>query len=624
MTDTCDLPEWLRAVQHFSTADYLSNPRPDLGEEITIYADIPASAPLRQVILRTVPNGEQSFTALQPEDQVGDLTRWSAQVPVNEKHFHYRFGLVTEDNILWLNALGISEPNPLDLFDFKLLADTPEIPWLQTSVFYQIFPDRFANGDTANDPRGELIPGTDRKRETFAWAEPHAYTPSLIPFWGGDLKGIEDNLDHLSSLGVNAVYLNPVFTGWTNHRYDVINYKEVDPTLGGDEALISLARAMQARGMHYILDIVPNHCGMGHPWYTRSLMEEPGEEKGYFYINPQSGKYSTWMGFSSLLKLNYQSLKLRDEMYAGENAVMKYWLRPPFNADGWRVDVANMLGRHNDHQIAAEILPQIRQALKAEKPEIYLMGENFFDATSQLQGDAWDGVMNYSGFLDPLLHWLRPVRIGALGWKGDTKAAQRWSTRSLVNSWQERLAVIPYAVALQQFNLLGSHDTRRIRTELGGNDTLVRLAAMAQFAFPGIPCIYYGDEIGLVNEEGFESRNCMPWDREHWDLDLLAFYRQLVALRKTNPALSHGSFRILHWSEDLLIFQRQLGTQYVLLSANRSERIHLAQTIDLPKGTVGQDLVFHGSFSQGRLTIDQDRLSLPDLPQGAELWINES
>ena len=184
--------------------------------------------------------------------------------------------------------------------------------------------------------------------------------------------------------------------------------------------------------------------------------------------------------------------------------------------------------------------------------------------------------------------------------------------------------MIPYAVALQQFNLLGSHDTRRIRTELGGNDTLVRLAAMAQFAFPGIPCIYYGDEIGLVNEEGFESRNCMPWDREHWDLDLLAFYRQLVALRKTNPALSHGSFRILHWSEDLLIFQRQLGTQYVLLSANRSEWIHLAQTIDLPKGTVGQDLVFHGSFSQGRLTIDQDRLSLPDLPQGAELWINES
>ncbi|HQM65913.1 MAG TPA: alpha-amylase family glycosyl hydrolase, partial [Anaerolineaceae bacterium] len=433
-------PAWLRSVLHFPTRDYLSNPYPALGETISIRLRAPIDAPIEQVVLRTFPNGEQQLTEMQPEGEEAGWLWWSAKLTVLEHRVPYRFAIQTKEVVWWLNAAGVSQKLPFDLFDFKLLADTPPISWLQNTVFYQIFPDRFANGDPSNDPQQEALPYQNWHRQTFPWGQPAPHEPGLLPFYGGDLPGIQQHIDYLEQLGVNALYLNPIFTAFTNHRYDVCDYFHVDPVVGGDEALVDLAQALHVRGMRYILDIVPNHCGIGHPWFQKARQDPSSQEAQYFFIDHEADFYESWLGFGSLPKLNYRSPELCKLMFAGEQSAFRYWLRPPFEADGWRVDAGNMLARQNDQQLGHTIIPQIRQAVKQTKPEAYLMAENFFEATSQLQGDQWDGVMNYFGFYNPLFFWLKPFSQTAVGWKGKLAAEQPWLTEVVLKAWQETLA----------------------------------------------------------------------------------------------------------------------------------------------------------------------------------------
>ena len=614
-------PSWMNTLRHHMTADYLSNPRPVFGETITMRVLAPAEAPIRELILRTIPNGEQAFTRMLPGKVEGDMRWWEAAVTFRERRNPYRFGIVTNEAVWWLNALGVSQTIPFDLFDFKLLTDQPQLDWLDQAVFYQIFPDRFDNGDASNDPNGEPIPGTAIIRKTFPWLEAAPHLPGLIPFWGGDLKGIEDHLDYLEELGVNALYLNPIFSAWTNHRYDVVDFEHVDSVLGGDDALISLSNALKARGMRYLLDIVPNHAGKGHPWFRSAEANQTSSEREFFFFHPETDKPSTWMGASALIKLNYQSQKLRDLMYRGEDSVMRRWLKPPYNADGWRVDVGNMLGRHDASQLDVELLPEIKAAVKTANPQAYLIAENFYEADAQLQGQAWDGVMNYTGFADPLLHWLRPFQTGAIGWKGNIQAGERWESESLVKTWTEHLAAVPWTIALQQFNVLDSHDTTRLRTILSGDEDLIRLAAIAQFAFPGVPCLYYGDEIGLEDEPGFSSRNCMSWDEKSWNCDILEFYRRLITLRKTNKTLAEGSFEVLHWDGQLVCFQRVLGGERIIVTLNRGPEAWAGRTLAVPPAAVKGESRFDGYFSGMSLKLESDQLMLPNLPKGGEIWL---
>lgn len=619
---TIQPPSWVNAFSHHQTSDYLSNPRPVFGEKTTLRLLAPADAPIRELILRTIPNGEQAFTPMRPGGLDGEMRWWEVEVAFRERLNLYRFGILTDQAMWWMNALGISQTIPFNLFDFKLLTDQPKLDWLGQAVFYQIFPDRFANGDVSNDPSGETVPGTAIVRQTYPWGEPHPYHRELIPFWGGDLKGIEDHLDYLQELGVNAVYLNPIFRGWTNHRYDVIDFDQIDPVLGGDEALISLSTALKARGMRYLMDIVPNHAGKGHPWFQAASAKNEAIERQFFFFHPETDKPSTWMGFGNLIKLNYQSQKLRDLMYRDEDSVMQRWLKPPYCADGWRVDVANMLGRHDESQLDAEVLPEMRKSVKAANPQAYLIGENFYEADSQLQGQAWDGVMNYSGFADPLLHWLRPFETGAIGWDGDIRVSERWQSESLVRTWKEHLAAIPWAIALQQFNVLDSHDTPRLRTILAGDEALVKLAAIAQFTFPGVPCVYYGDEIGLCDEPDFGSRNCMLWDRSSWNQESLAFYKRLIALRKTENTLLEGAFDVLYWDVQLVCYQRELAGKKVIVTLNRGPEQWMGQTVSLPAGITTAENTHQGYFSGYSLKIENGQLNLPDLPKGGEVWLS--
>ena len=617
-------PEWLKSVHHNGSEAYLSTNRPKLGECVHMRLRTNKDALLQQIVLRTAPNGEQQFTTMVKAESFGYVQWWAADIQVKQPVLNYRFGLQTEEDVWWMNAAGLSIYEPFDIFDFKLVADFQGIPWLRDAVFYQIFPDRFENGDPSNDPQNENIGFGDYERNTYPWGEPApAGQNSILSFYGGDLLGIIKRLDYIKALGVNALYLNPVFASFSSHRYDVIDYETVDPVLGGDDALIDLRHKLDENGMYYILDITPNHCGFGHPWFQKACADAESQEAGFFYFNQHPDDYESWMGFKMLPKFNYTSQELRQRMYGSQEGILCRWLKEPFAADGWRVDAANMLGRRDADQLSEEIIPEMRKAVKAVRPDAYLLAESFYESSSQLQGDGWDAVMNYKGFCVPLWHWLGGYNQSALGWEGKLNASTPWPTEALVESWLEHLAAVPWPIALQQFNVLDSHDTRRIRTILKGNDHLHRLAAVIQFTFPGVPCVYYGDEIGLMDQEGFSSRNCMPWGADEWDEALLEFYKHLIAFRKKSDILKDGGFQMLHWEEDFFIYQRELNQEHILVTANRASEPRSDSILPFRHAGIQDETCFRSVFSEHETVISDGVLMLPELSQGALIWIEE-
>lgn len=614
-------PAWIRSISHCSNHEYLSNPYPKLGDVIMVSLQVDADAPIEQIILRTMPDGEQQFTTMARGGVSRGLQTWQAELVVNQPLVSYRFGIQTTGHAWWMNAVGASIQEPLSLFDFKIIADLNPISWLREAIFYQIFPDRFENGDPTNDPDREEVGYRGMVRETLPWGQPREGGDYEVAFYGGDLQGINQRLEHLLNLGVNAIYLNPVFTSLSNHRYDGINYEQVDPVLGGDEALVALRQHLNEHGMHYTLDIAPNHCGYMHPWFQQAREDKDSLEAGFFYFDQHPDQYVSWMGHKYVPKLNYASKELRRRMYEGEESVIKRWLKPPFSADGWRVDVANMLGRHNEQQLDGEVIGGIRQAVKSVNPQAYLIGENFYEASEQLDGNGWDAVMNYAGFSGPLWNWLSGVHLDALNWEGEFTSHRPWPTEALVRTWQDHMASVPWQITCQQFNLLDSHDTRRIRSTVNGNDALQRMAAIIQFTFPGVPCVYYGDEIGMMDEPGFGSRNCMQWDENRWNKPLWDFYRKLIDFRKNSEILKDGSFRILYWEKDLVLYERELDGKRILVSANRSPVTRSAKPLKLINGRIMEGTRFKSLFEGHDAFASSDQLTLPALPQGAVIWI---
>ncbi|MCO5207708.1 MAG: alpha-amylase family glycosyl hydrolase, partial [Anaerolineae bacterium] len=320
----------------------------------------------------------------------------------------------------------------------------------------------------------------------------------------------------------------------------------------------------------------------------------------------------------SLPKLNYESLELRRRIYGNDDAVFRKWLKAPFSADGWRIDVANMLGRQGAVQLGVQIARDIRSAVKTARPDAYLLGENFYDAAPQLQGDQWDAVMNYYGFTHPLWFWLSHYERASYKLNGKILSDGPSTTTAMTTSWLARLASYPWQIALQQFNLLGSHDTPRIRSVVGENDALHRLATVLLFTFPGVPSVYYGDEIGLTDDDYLRSRGCMNWDEATWDGDLFAFHQQLITFRRRSKALQFGSFQLLHVDEDCVAFQREWERERVLVVANRGTES--AEAIPVAHGGIPDNTVFRDFVGGQEATMSNGQLILPATGQGATLW----
>lgn len=564
---------WHQSIHHDGSTKYVTIAARTIDANVKIRLRVGRDAPIEKIYLRTCPDGEQALSLMTPMKVVrNQLCRyWEIEIKASMPRYGYRFLLHTREGIWHFNAAGLHPYTPTDSSDFKLLvsATTPE--WIHQSVFYQIFPDRFADGDTeSNVKTGEYLSyGTPVvAREWGELPRPHNQSGG-VEFFGGDLIGIANKLDYLQELGVNAIYLNPIFTAPSNHKYDTADFFQVDAHFGGNEALIALRKALSERNMRLILDIVVNHCGSTHSWFTdaQADINAPTAEFFTFYQHPKN--YARWLGIGTLPKLNYRSELLREVIYNGDNSIMKYWLKEPYAIDGWRIDVANMLARQGENQLGHKIGRGIRRAIKAIMPEAFILGEHFHDGTPHLQGEELDASMNYRGFTFPLLQWLAGFSIDGGNWakelskrsKSKWLEANKLSSEALIDQWRTFMAAIPWQIASQQFNLLSTHDIPRILTILGEDQDLASVAAVLLMTFPGVPSIYYGDEIGMVGGADPDNRRCMIWDDSLWNHRLFDHYRNLIKLRRSLISLQQGGIQFLYGAKDSIAYLREAEDQ---------------------------------------------------------------
>jgi len=606
------------SVHHDGSARYVSNLYPALGETIQIRLRTAPGAPIQRVLIRTTPDGEQHFADLAPQPPTRVCQWWSMMLPATMPIVNYRFVLLTTDGLLHFNGTGLHHYAPTDHHDFRIVANYHAPQWVTRSVFYQIFPDRFADGDATNNVGNHEWQYFGQPTTARQWDEPPSHTNASGEFYGGDLQGIRERLPYLAQLGVNALYLNPIFTAPSVHRYDVASYDQVDPHLGGNEALAELRHALDAHNMRLMLDIVPNHCGVQHPWF-RAAQADP-HSNDFFIWEHHPDRYVSWLGVRSLPKLNYESHTLRRLMYAAPNSVMRRWLQPPYRIDGWRVDVANMLGQHGATQLNSEVARGIRAAVKEEQPDGYLLSEHFFDATALLQGDQYDGNMNYRGFTVPLWDWLAGQRLRHGGFGEEIAPSMPLPTDAIVAAWNDFRAAIPWVIAQQQFNLVDSHDTARIGSLVGGNERLQRLAVVLQLTYPGVPCVLYGDEIGLLGDASLSTRRTMPWNEDQWNHGLLAFYRQLIALRRESEALAVSGFQILHADDDTVAYLRDTEHEQIIMVGYRGAAERPAQQLPIAHGAIGDGTRFVDVLSGMEVITAGGCLPLPAMEQGGVIW----
>ncbi|MFD0712774.1 glycoside hydrolase family 13 protein [Paenibacillus sp. GCM10027626] len=493
---------------------------------------------------------------------------WQAAIRPRFRRVVYYFALQEEagQTVYFLEKGFFDTPPAIlyeGLFDFPFLnrEDVHSPPeWVKEAVFYQIFPERFAKGDPSIDPEGVL-----------EWGG----VPSPTNFFGGDLQGVIDRLDHLTDLGINVIYFNPLFFATTNHKYDTRDYMLVDPQFGTNEKLKELIDACHASDIRVILDGVFNHCGHTFPPFVD--VQKNGLASRYadwFHIKEWPLKvengipnYATF-GFEPIMpKLNTGN----EEVKAYLLEVGRYWIGE-LGLDGWRLDVANEV----DHQFWREF----RREIKRVNPDAYLLGEIMHDAMPWLQGDQFDAVMNYP-FTNIVLDFFARRRTDAI---------------QFAQSINTQLASFPQQVTEAAFNLLGSHDTVRLLTLCGGNVRQMKLAVLFQLTFQGAPCIYYGDEIGLDGEHDPYNRKCMEWDPAKQDRELLAFFRHIIALRKSHPCLRGSGLKFLAASgqPQLLAYERMDEQERFLLLLNND-----AAALSVTVQTGGQSALWLDAGSDG-------------------------
>lgn len=446
-------------------------------------------------------------------DELFDYWQTEAVPPYRRLRYAFHFRSGSDSLYLTEKEFRPELPeNSLTFFDFPFInpVDVFAPPaWVKDAVFYQIFPERFANGDPANDPEGVL---------------PWGGKPTPTNFFGGDLQGVLDHLDYLERLGVTAIYFNPLFEATTNHKYDTTDYFKVDPHFGTNEKLKELVDACHARGIRVMLDAVFNHAGKDFAPFVDVL--EKGAESAYadwfhvreFPLRVVDGvpTYDTF-GFEPIMpKLNTEN----DEVKKYLLKAARYWIEE-IGIDGWRLDVANEV----DHAFWR----QFRQTVKAVKPDAYILGEIWHDSIMWLQGDQFDAVMNYP-FTNAVLDFFAA---------GTIDAARFAETIGSI------LAAYPQQATETAFNLLGSHDTARLLTLCGGDVRRMKLATLFQLTYPGTPCIYYGDEIGMAGGHDPGCRGCMVWEEEKQDAELFRFFAETIRMRGRHEALRDADIRFL-------------------------------------------------------------------------------
>jgi neopullulanase len=433
---------------------------------------------------------------------------------------------------------------------------TPE--WVKTAIFYQIFPDRFARSDSDQKPNN---------------LEPWDSPPTISGFKGGDLVGIMEKLDYLEELGINAVYFNPIFQSASNHRYHTHDYFQVDPLLGNHEIFKSLLTEAHRRGIKIILDGVFNHASRG--FYQFNHLLECGSASPYidwflsdsFPLNAYQGKpnYVCWAGLPALPKFNTNNQEVKDYLFD----VARYWL--DIGIDGWRLDVP---GDITDPDFWCDF----RKLVKGVNPEAYLVGEIPWQAEEWLQGNKFDGVMNYQ-FTQACLAFfggqdIDPYLSANLMGLPQTHI---WNGNQFAARVTDLVSIYPEEAVYAQLNLLSSHDMPRFLSLISNRVQNFRLAILFQMTYPGAPCVYYGDEIGMVNgpsRNPEDARYAFSWDQASWNYQIHDFVQQCIQLRRKNSALTTGDFKIIFADDNKFTYARRTKTQTLVIVINNSDTLN--------------------------------------------------
>ncbi|MCI9025305.1 MAG: glycoside hydrolase family 13 protein [Dorea sp.] len=600
---------------------------------------------------------------------------------LNEKPFRYCFEIQDEEEVRYYSRCGVSK-EIVELYEFVIVPGFSTPDWAKGAVMYQIFTDRFYNGDPSNDVETNeyyYIGGYSRK--VTDWNK-YPDNMGVREFYGGDLQGVIEKLDYLQELGVEVLYFNPLFVSPSNHKYDIQDYDYIDPHFGviledGGEVLqegetenrkatkykkrvadlknleasnqlfIKLIEELHRRGMKIILDGVFNHCGSFNKWMDRERIyeDQPGFKPGafvsadspyrsYFYFSkngeedwPYNTGYDGWWGHDTLPKLNYEdSVKLENYiLYIGRK-----WVSPPYNADGWRLDVAADLGQSNEYN--HEFWKKFRTAVKAANPNALILAEHYGDPSEWLQGDEWDSVMNYDAFMEPITWFL----TGMEKHSDESREELRGNTDNFVGSIMHHMANMLTPSLQVAMNELSNHDHSRFLTrtnhmvgrveQLGPqaaneyvNLGIMREAVVMQMTWVGAPTVYYGDEAGVCGFTDPDNRRTYPWGHE--DQELIAFHKEIIRIHKEHKALKTGSLNILNGSlrvangdeYNILAYGRfQEDDRVVVIINNRSELAEVTLPVwmaEVPRKCRMKKLLY--SYQDG-YSVDEEEYLVED------------
>ncbi|MGG5173346.1 glycoside hydrolase family 13 protein [Pseudarthrobacter sp. J1738] len=575
-----------------------------LGQPTRLRIRVPqAWGTTTRIWIRSVQDGEPRYNEATKTSDADGWAWWEGQMLVVNPVAHYRFFIEADGRYWSLNAEGLFSRDVSDYSDFRVTAFNAAPEWLHRSTLYQIFPDRYARSaqaDTHPTPDWAIA---------CAWNTPVQGTgpQTSYQFYGGDLPGITEKLDHIQSLGADIVYLTPFFPARSNHRYDASTFTAVDPLLGGDQALVDLVEAAHARGIRVMGDLTANHSGAAHEWFVKALAEPNSEEAGYYYFNADHTKYESWWGVPSLPKLNWSSEALRRRFVLDDDSVVARWLKPPFNLDGWRIDVGNMTGRLGSIDVNHEVARLIANRVREINPNAALLAESTSDAAPDFDGEHWQGAMTYSNFTRPLWSWLATDAPEVNFFGTPLAGANRINAEDFLATHADLVSDYSWPVRSQNMNALNTHDTARAATVM--IDGCQSLAAVLMFTMPGVPVMFAGDEFGLKGFNGEESRTPMPWPELPAPAvtvnDLRANYSALTQLRREHSVLTEGGIRWIYAQGDLLGFVREsVDAAMLVLVARAASEIELDTTVLSQAQLTALEAA--PAFSAGTITATKD------------------
>ena len=615
------------------TAFYRNPSEPDCFEEVNLRFRT-GRENVDEVILVF---DEQRYTMQKvANDKMFDYYEYT--VKLGDSRVEYYFEVHSGHMVCYFNSVGVCS-SVENYYNFSITPSFQTPDWAKGAIIYQIFVDRFYNGDRSNDVETDeyfyIGEGTHKNSDWMKYPR----EMDVREFYGGDIAGVMQKLDYLQDLGVEAIYLNPIFVSPSNHKYDIQDYDYIDPHFGrivkndgenlqrdengnliihdpehpnkdatryicrvtdkenleaSNQLFIEFVEEVHRRGMKVILDGVFNHCGSFNKWLDRECIYEdaPGYEKGAFVSKdspyrtffkfredtwPYNVNYDGWWGHDTLPKLNYEE---SPKLYEYIMRIARKWVSPPYNVDGWRLDVAADLGQtaeYNHH-----FWHEFRRNVKEANPNAIVLAEHYGDPTEWLKGDQWDTVMNYDAFMEPLTWFLTGVEKHSDEYRGDLIGNADAFFGSM-RHYMTRFNTQSLQVAM---NELSNHDHCRFLTRTnhqvgrissrgadaaneGVNKNLFRMAVLMQMTWPGAPTIYYGDEAGLCGWTDPDSRRAYPWGHE--DEELIQYHKELIRIHKEHQVLRTGSILFLFGEYQCISYGRFDDNEHIVVAINISQ-----------------------------------------------------